>query len=108
MTLRLNFPQTSEKLGHEREYFAQNPVLMRNSTFSQKVFISSKTFPGHPACSSDDPREKILPIFRNLLARSLRTIEIFLFPRKAFSRERYTGQVDCHFENIAGNSQPKL
>ena len=108
MTLRLNFQQTSEKLGHECEYFAQNPVLMRTSTFSQKVFFSSKTFLGHPACSSDDPRVKILPIFRNLLARSRRSIEYFLFPRKAFSSEKYTRQVECRFENPAGKPQPKL
>ena len=108
MTLRLKFRQTSKKMGHECEYFAQNPVLIKFSSFSQKVFFSSKNFPGHPACSFDDPRVKILPNFRNLLARSRRTIEYFLFPRKAFSSERYTRQVECRFENPAGKPQPKL
>ena len=66
MTLRLNFRQPSKKMGHECEYFAQNPVLIENSSFSQKVSFSSKTCPGHPACSFDDPRENFLPIFPNL------------------------------------------
>ena len=108
MTLRFKFRQPSKKMCHECEYFAQNPVLITISSFSQNIFISSKTFPGHPACSSDDPRVKFLPIFSNLIARSRRTIEYFLFPRKAFSSERYTRQVDCRFENPAGKSQPRL
>ena len=108
MTLRLKFRQPWKKMGHECEYFAQNPVLIKIISFPQNVFFSSKNFPGHPACSSDDPRENFFPIFRNLFARSPRTIEFFLFTRKAFSSERYTGQVDCRFEIPAGNSQPKL
>ena len=108
MTLRLKFRQPWKKMGHECEYFAQNPVLIKIRSFSQKVFFSTKNFPGHPACSFDNPREIFLPLFRNLLARSPRTIEIFLFPSKPFSSEKHTGQVDCRFEIPAGNSQPKL
>ena len=108
MTLRLKFLLPSEKKGHECEYIAQNPILIKISSFSQKVFFSSKTFPGHTACNFDNPRELFLPTFGNLLTRSRRTIEYFLVPRKAFSSERYTRQVDCRFGNPAGKSQPRL
>ena len=94
-------------MGHECENFAQNPALINFSNFSQGVFFSSKKFPGHTACNFDNPREIFLPHCQNLLARSPRTIEIFLLPRKLFSSERYTGQADRRFENPAGNSQPK-
>ena len=107
MTQKLKFRQLSKKMGHECEHFAQNPVLIKFSSFSQKVLFSSKNFPGHPACSFDDPRERFLPPFRNLLARSPRTIEIFLFPSKPFSSEKDTGQVDCRFENPAGKLSTK-
>ena len=109
MTFRLKFRQPSKKFGYDCEYFAQNAVLIKNCKFfSQKGFFSSKNFPGHPASSSDEPRVNFLPIIRNLLPRSPRTIEIFLLPRKPFSSERYTGQVDCRFENSTGNFQPTL
>ena len=107
MTLRLNFRQPWKRMGHECEYFAQTSALIKFSNFSQKVFFSSKNFPGHTACNFDNPREKFLPYCQNNLARSPRTIEIFSLPRKFFSSERYTGQEDCRFENPAGNSQPK-
>ena len=107
MTQRLKFRQPSKKMGHECEYFAQNPVLIKISSFSLKVLFSSQNFPVHPACSFDDPRENCLPLFRNLLARSPRAIEIFLFPSKPFSSEKYTGQVDCRFENPAGKISTK-
>ena len=103
MTLRLKFRQPWRRMGHECEYFAQNPVLMKISSFSQKVFFSTKNCPGHPACSFDNPREIFLSIIQNLLTRSPRTIEISLLPRKFFSSERYTGQVDCRFENSTEN-----
>ena len=108
MTLRLKFFQTSKKFGQECQNSTQNPVLIEYISFSQKVSFTSKTCPGHPACSFDDPRENFLPLFRNLFARSPRTIELFLFPRKFFFSERYSVQMECRFEKPSGNSQPKL
>ena len=108
MTLRLKFRQPSKKMGHDCQYFAQNPVLIKISSFSQKISISSKKCPGHPARSFDDPREIFLRLLRNPHARSPRTIEIFLLPRKPFSSERYTRQVDCRFENPGEKSQPNF